>query len=214
MSDGREGEECQCAEGENGGDGGGGVFFFGFDGSLRGHDRGNAADGAAYGEQRGELGGQLEDLAQQRHYGEREDQLEEDEDQRHAADVQDVAENELGADEDDAELQPQLVGGDAGAEDLRQRHRVGDEEAEDDGPEDVLNAREGDVVRCLEPGSHGFQSLTGDTDPEEQQRSRHQRQELAWLQGAVGGGWHRYGLSGQVEWTETQETANRKTVTR
>ena len=90
------------AEGEDGGDGGGGVFFFGLDGSLGGHDGGDAADAAADGEEAGEFGWELEDATEQRHHGEREDQLYCDEGEGEAADVQDVLQEELCADEDDA----------------------------------------------------------------------------------------------------------------
>ena len=48
--------------------------------------------------------------------------------------------------EDDADLEPELVGGYAGAEDARDADGVGDDDAEEDRPEDVLDVGEGDVV--------------------------------------------------------------------
>ena len=97
VADQREGEEGERAEGEDGGDGGGGVLLVGVDGALCGHDRCHAADGAADGEQAGELGREAEDLAEHRHHRERQDQLDSDEDQAHAADVEDVAKTNLAA---------------------------------------------------------------------------------------------------------------------
>ena len=44
VADQREGKERERAEGEDRGDGGGGVFFVGVDGSLRGDDGGDSAD--------------------------------------------------------------------------------------------------------------------------------------------------------------------------
>ena len=73
VADGGEGEQRDGAEREDGGDRGGGVFLFGVDGALRGHDGGDSADGGADGEQAGELGRQPEDAAEQRHHRERED---------------------------------------------------------------------------------------------------------------------------------------------
>ena len=75
VSDEREREEGEGAEGEDGGDGGGGVLFVGVDGALRGHDGGDAADGAADSEEAGELGRETEDFSEQRHYGEGQDEL-------------------------------------------------------------------------------------------------------------------------------------------
>src|ERR1700761_4579254 len=106
MADGGEGEECDRAEGEDGGDGGGGVFFVRVDSSLGGHNGGNSADGGADGEQAGELGREAEDSAEDGHHGERENQLNGNEGEREAADVEDVLKEELRADEDDAELEP------------------------------------------------------------------------------------------------------------
>ena len=56
--------------------------------------------------------------------------------------MEDVLQQEAGADEDDAEFEPELIGGDAGAEDRSDAEGVRDDEAEDDGPQDVLDVRE------------------------------------------------------------------------
>ena len=92
------------------------------------------------------LGAEVEAAAEPGHKGEREGELDEDQDERDAAQPGDVAEDEAGAEQDDAGLQPELVGGDAGAEDAREADGVGDEDAEEDGPEDVLDVGQGEVV--------------------------------------------------------------------
>ncbi len=53
--------------------------------------------------------------------------------------------------EDDAGFEPELVGGDAGAEDAVNADGVGDEDAEEDRPEDVLDVGD-DVVMGLGVG--------------------------------------------------------------
>src|SRR6185312_8029895 len=136
------GEQGDGAESEDGGHRGGGVLFAGVDGSLGSHDGGDAADAAADREQAGELGRELEDASEQRHHGEREDQLDGDQAERLAADVEEVLHEEAGADEHDAELEPKLVGGDAGTKDAADAEGVADDEAEDDGPEDIFDVGE------------------------------------------------------------------------
>jgi hypothetical protein len=163
---------------------------------LRGHDRRDAADGAADGEQAGELGRETEDAAEERHDGEGEDQLDGYEAEREAADAEDVGEDELGGYEDDAELEPELVGGDAGMEEAREREGVGEDEAEDDGPEDVLDLREG-VVMSVEVEAERFEGFAGEADGEEQQRSRDEREELAGSRRLASGGGERDGLGGR-----------------
>ena len=100
---------------------------------------------------------------------EREDEFDGDEGEGEAADVEDVLEEELCADEDDAEFEPELVGGDAGAEDGGYAEDVADGEAEDDGPEDVLEVREGEVgCGGAEDGEDVLEELAQETDAEEQ----------------------------------------------
>src|SRR5215472_1131932 len=147
VADGGECEECDRAEGEDGGDGGRGVPLFRVDGALCGHDGGDSADGAADGEEAGEFGPETEDAAEQHHDGEREDELDGDEDERETAEMEEIAEDELCADEDNAEFEPEFVGGETGAEECGKADGVADSEAEKDGPEDVLDLREGDVAR-------------------------------------------------------------------
>ena len=63
VADEREGEERERAECEDGGDGGGGVFFVGVDRALCGDDGGDSADAGADGEERGELRAEVEGAA-------------------------------------------------------------------------------------------------------------------------------------------------------
>ncbi len=107
----------------------GGVFFVGVDGSLHGDDGGDSADAGTYGQQRGELRSEVEGAAQPGHEGEGEGEGDKDEDERDAAELEDVAEDEAGAEEDDAGFEPELVGGYARAKDLWQADGVGDEDA-------------------------------------------------------------------------------------
>jgi len=178
VADGREGEESDGAEGEDGGHGGGGVLFAGVDGSLGGHDGGDAADAATDGEYAGEFGRQLEDATEQRHDGEREDQFDGDEDEGHAADVEEVLHEKACADEDDAEFEPELVGGYAGLEDAGDAEGVADDEAEDDGPENVLNVRKRPRgMLGMEDGDGVLEDFAQKTDAEEQRHSRNRRGE-------------------------------------
>ena len=101
----------------------------------------------------------------------------EDEDEGDAAEFEDVAEDEACAEEDDAGLEPEVVGGDAGAEDARDADGVGDDDAEEDGPEDVLDVGEGDVVG-LGPGvEEVLDELAGVADDEEERDAGEQAEE-------------------------------------
>ena len=142
VTDEREDEERNRAESEDGGDGEGGVFFVGIDGALRGDDGGDAADGGADGEQRGELWLQAEGFAEGGHEGERESDLDGDEHEADAAELKDVAEKEARSEKDDSGFEPEFVGGEAGFESGGNAGCVGYHEAEEDGPENVLDIRE------------------------------------------------------------------------
>ena len=91
--------------------------------------------------------------------------------------MEEVAEDELCADEDDAEFEPELVGGEAGAEERGETDGVADSEAEEDGPEDVLYLREGDVTRA-EVVAEGLNSLTREANAEEERGAGNKRGEL------------------------------------
>jgi hypothetical protein len=78
-------------------------------------------------------------------------------------------------------------------EEAREREGVGQEEAEDDGPEDVLDLREGVVMR-VEVEAKRFQGFGGEADGEEQQRSRDEREELLRSRRLASGGGERDGL--------------------
>ena len=142
------------------------------------------------------LGGSLK--MRQRHHRERQDKLDGDEAEAHAADAEDVAEDELGGDEDDAELEPEFIGGDAGAEDAGEGEGVREDEAEDDGPEDVLDAREVDVVDGAEPDAEGLEAFAGEADAEEKKGSGNEREDLSRSRRLAGcGGGQRDGVGGQ-----------------
>jgi len=94
----------------------------------------------------------------------------------------------LAATRTDAELEPELVGGDSGTEDLGESEGVGEEESEDDGPEDVLDLREVVVVRAEEDAER-LEAFAGEADGEEQKRSGNEREELMrsrWLASGCG----------------------------
>jgi hypothetical protein len=57
-----------------------------------------------------------------------------------------VSEQEARAEQNDAGFEPELVGGDAGREDARNADGVGDDEADDDGPQNEFNVGEGSVM--------------------------------------------------------------------
>src|ERR1700722_2652478 len=60
--------------------------------------------------------------------------------------MEDVAEQEARAEQNDARFEPELVGGDAGREDARNADGVGNDEADDDGPEHEFNVGERSVM--------------------------------------------------------------------
>lgn len=196
VADGGEGEEGERAQGEDGGDGGGGVFLVGIDGALRGHDGGDAAYGAADGKEADQFGRELEDAAEEGHDAEGEDEFDGYEGQGEATDAKDVGEDELGGYEDDAELEPELVGGDAGKEDAGEGEEVGEDEAEDDGPEDVLDAGEVVVVGA-EINSERLEGFAGEADGEEKKGAGEEREELLRARRLASGRGQRNGLGGR-----------------
>ena len=175
VADQRKGEERDGAEREDGGDGVGGVFVVGVDGRLGGDDGRDSADGRADGQQRGELGLEVEGAAEQVHEGEREREREGDKQQRDAAEMEHVAEQEAGAEQDDAGLEPELIGGHAGLKDARDAGGVGDEQADDDGPEHVFDIGKDDVVGLGVEGDGLLNELAGVAHDGEQQQAGDER---------------------------------------
>src|SRR5262249_30575852 len=97
-------------------------------------------------EERSERGREAEAAAEPGHEGNGERDGDEDEDEGDSAELEDVAEDETRAEKDDSGLEPELVGGDAGAEDACDADCVGDEDAEENAPEDVLDIGKGYVM--------------------------------------------------------------------
>ena len=81
-------------------------------------------------------------------------------------------------------------------EEAREGEGVGEDEAEDDGPQDVLDLRERVVMRA-EGEAERLEGFGGDADGEEQQRSRDEREELARSRGLASGCGDRDGLGGR-----------------
>ena len=151
VADEREGEERDCAEGEDGGDGERGVFVVGFDCAFGGDDGGDSADGRTYGEQRRELWRKLEEAAEKMHERECERDFNGDQREADAAKVKQIAEEKTRAEKDDSSLQPEFIGGHASAEDRGYSDGVGDDEADDDCPQHIFNVGDDPVMwlwRC------------------------------------------------------------------
>jgi hypothetical protein len=92
--------------------------------------------------------------------------------------MEEIAEDELCADEDDAEFEPELIRREAGAEECGEADGVADGEAEEDGPEDVLDLRKGDVVSGAEVVAEGLDSLPSEANAEQQRSAWDEREEL------------------------------------
>ena len=61
--------------------------------------------------------------------------------------MQDIAKDKTRSQQDDSGLQPELVCSNAGAKDARQPDRIGDDDADQDRPQDVLHVGQDQVVR-------------------------------------------------------------------
>ena len=177
VSEGGIGEEAECAEGENGGDGEGGVVVVGIDGALGRDDGGDAADRGAHREQAGELGLQLEPAAEHGHDRDRDPELDHHQPEGYAAELEDVSEQEAGAEQHDARLEPEIVCGDAGAEDLRHADGVRDHQPDQDRPEHVLDVGQGEVVRLAVVLHQRLGQLPRVPDAEEQGHAGKQPQQ-------------------------------------
>ena len=134
------------------------------------------------------LGLRLKRAAEPGHEGEGECEGDEDEKERDAAEAENVAEDEAGAEQDDAGLKPELVRSDTGAEDARQTDGVGDEDAEEDGPKDVFDVGEGDVVGFGVGVDGVFDDLAGVADEGEEGDAGEKLQEGGGLGGVGAGG--------------------------
>jgi hypothetical protein len=98
--------------------------------------------------------------------------------------VQDILQQETRADEHDAKLEPELVRCDAGAENLCHAERVRDQEPENDGPEDVLDLWEAEVVLDAEHVKRVFEELAKEADAEEERHAGKDAGQAHRFQGA------------------------------
>jgi hypothetical protein len=171
VSDEGEDEERDGSEREDGGDSVGGVLFVGFDGALRGDDGGDSADRTADREQRDELRRELEASAEVGHEGEGKGDLDEDEREGYAAEFGDVSEDEPRSEQDDASLEPELIGGHAATEDCRDANGIGDGEADEDSPEDVLDVGKDQMVGLAVAGDELLDELSAIADGGEQEQT-------------------------------------------
>ncbi len=81
----------------------------------------------------------MEETPKKSHEGDGASDLDGHQDEADSTELENVAQKKSRAEQDDARLEPELVGGHAAAEDFRNADRVGDNQAEDDGPQDVFD---------------------------------------------------------------------------
>ena len=113
------------------------------------------------------------------HEAERERDGDGDEQERDAAEMKHIAEQKARAEQDDSSLQPEFIGGYASLKDARNADGVGDDEAKDDGPENILDVRKGDVM-SLGIGTDGFlDELSRVADGGQEQKTGDKRGEAA-----------------------------------
>ena len=110
--------------------------------------------------------------------------------------MQDVLQQEARADQDDSQLEPQLVGGDAGAKEVGDAECVRDDKPENDGPENVLDLRERKMVLGAQNGEGVLQQLAREANTEEQRNAGQRGDKACRPELGLGGKWHRDGLRG------------------
>ena len=184
VADQRESEKSDGAESENGGDSEGGVFFVGIDGALRGDDSADAADGGTHGEERCEFGLEAEEAAKKGHESERARDFNGDEEKADAAEFGDIAEKKARAKKNDARFEPEFVGGNTGSENFGQAEDVGDDQADENGPQDVLDVGKWKVVSFGIGVDISFEKFAREADGGEKGYAGEQAKEL----GAKGDG--------------------------
>jgi len=99
--------------------------------------------------------------------------------QRDTAQLDHIAEHETHAKSDNPDLQPEFIGLDAGAENSVQANGVGDEQAEDDRPQYVLDVRHPPMLLMCKRIPPDLGVLTKQADRDQQQDSRHVVQDVA-----------------------------------
>ena len=178
MSHNRKNEERNCTQREDSGDGEGGILLVRFNRTLCSDDGGHAADRRPHREQRDKLRLEVEGFAQIGHEGQAERDLHEHQQQSDAAELCNIAQNEASAEENDARLQPELVGSNAAPEELRHANGIRDDQPNKNGPQDVLDVGEHKVVRLPIPGDVLLKEFASDADNREQKDSGDQAQRV------------------------------------
>src|ERR1700674_499763 len=176
MADQRKREQSQRAERENRGDGERGIFVIGFNGALGGDDGAHAADRRTNGKKRCEFGLELEQSAKKGHEREGAGDFNGHENEADAAELQYVTEQKPGAEQHDPRLQPEFIRGDACTEHFRNADGVGDQEAEDDSPQDVLDIRKRPMMRLGVSADVLLQKFARVADGGKQENSRNDAQ--------------------------------------
>src|SRR6266567_3217481 len=126
------------------------------------------ASGGAYGEERSEFGLEAEEPPKKSHEGDGTSDLDGHQDEADSTELENVPEKKSRAEQDDAHLEPELVGGHAGAEDFRNADRVGNNQAEDDGPQDVFDIGKRPVMGLRVGADVLLQQFAGVADAGEQ----------------------------------------------
>ncbi len=157
--------------GENRGDGEGGIFVVGFDRTLGGDDGAHAADRGAHGKKRREFGLELEHAAEKGHEREGTGNFYSHENQADAAELQNVAQKKARAEQHDPRLQPEFIRRDARSKDFRDADGVGNQEAKNNGPQDVFDIRKRPVIRLGVGANVLLQQFARVPHPSEQEHS-------------------------------------------
>ena len=178
VSDQRKREERECAEREYRSDRKRGVLFISLDSALGRDDRANTADGGAYGKERGQLGTEAEGAAQKNHESSGAGDFQCDETQAHSAQFEDVTQQKPRAEKNDAGFKPELIRCDTRAENCGYTDRVGDRQADQNGPQNILDIRKGPVMSFRVGSNILLQQFTCIADCREQENTGDDAEEL------------------------------------
>jgi hypothetical protein len=105
--------------------------------------------------------------------------LDEDEGKRYAAQACDVAQDEPCTEQDDAGLQPEIVGGDSAPEERGDADRIGDDETNQNGPQNIFDIGQYQVVGFAVARNELLNELAAVTDRGKQEQSRHEAKPVA-----------------------------------
>lgn len=107
---------------------------------------------------------QAEPLAELRHNPDSHAKLDRDEQEADAAEFQHIYQEESRPQENDANLEKELIGGNTGLEDAVHPNCVCDDESDENGPQHILDVWEGDVIRLTVYGKSFFNELPAVAD--------------------------------------------------